>query len=422
VAGLAARPSLEAHFRARPRAAHRETAAALRAAGDGGLADLVASLRAERAQAAEEEAWRAADAAATVRGPDGIVPLAAAEAALPAERDRGRRQALSRAVAEGLALPAREAAAETRARARAEVGLVPRWKRVVEGDALLAASDDVYAEVLAYTVRDLGLAPAPRGDLQRGDLLHALALGPWQGLFPRRALAEVLDRTARALTLHLETVRVDDGARAAQWPGAHAFEARVALRRQGGAPDWLGLLDAVGQALAAAAAPPHRRHPAAPFTIGALLAGLLLDRGFLARELEVDRRHAGDVVRALALRELFRLRAAAAALRVASEVERGTAGAAWAEAHREALTRAALAAWPAGLHARDADAGRAEALLAGAARAAVLRRRLVERHDEDWWRNPRSAETLGSWLAQGGAWADEEPALADGAAWLAAAM
>ncbi len=62
------------------------------------------------------------------------------------------------------------------------------------------------------------------------------------------------------------------------------------------------------------------------------------------------------------------------------------------------------------------------ARLAGAARAEQLRRTLLERCDEDWWKNPRSAEVLGTWLAGGGAWAGEEPELGLGAAALVSRM
>lgn len=412
VAGLEPEPALARLFRAHGRAAHKDTAAALRADGEAALGEKVAALRAERAQAEAEEAWRAQEAAATVLGPDGPVGLNAAQAAVPRERDRERRLLLGRAVARGAALPAREQAVEQRARARAELGLTPDWERVVSADALLSASDDAYRDVLAWLARrEVGLAPAPHGELARADLLHALALHGWEGLFPRGMLALALERTAGPLRLDLGRVRVDDAARPAQWPGAHAVEARVSLRRQGGPVDWLGLFEAVGQALAAAAAPFHRRHPAAAFTFGHILAGLLLDRRFLAERVGVERKLVPDVARALALRQLFRLRARAAALRVATEVERGVSGAAWAEAHREALGLAAAASWPAGLAARDGDAGALGAALLGAARAERARRALVERFDEDWWKNPRSAEQLGTWLAAGGEGLGEEPPL-----------
>ncbi|HVI95522.1 MAG TPA: hypothetical protein VM753_16035, partial [Anaeromyxobacter sp.] len=150
VAGLESEPTLERLFAARSRAAHKESVAALRADGNDDLAARVATLRAERAQAAGEEAWRAADSAASGIGPDGPAPLAELELAVPRERDPDRRAALARAAAEAMARPAslREAAAETRARARAEVGLAPDWKVVVEGDQALAASDDAYRDVL----------------------------------------------------------------------------------------------------------------------------------------------------------------------------------------------------------------------------------------------------------------------------------
>ncbi|HTT70290.1 MAG TPA: hypothetical protein VMG32_03625, partial [Anaeromyxobacteraceae bacterium] len=75
VAGLEAAPELQAIFAAHGRAAHRETVAALRAAGEDGLALLVAALRAERVQAASEEAWRRAEVGATVASADGPVGL-----------------------------------------------------------------------------------------------------------------------------------------------------------------------------------------------------------------------------------------------------------------------------------------------------------------------------------------------------------
>ncbi|HSM92455.1 MAG TPA: hypothetical protein VLT47_06155, partial [Anaeromyxobacteraceae bacterium] len=55
VAGMERSPALTPHFQGRPAAAHRETAARLREAGDGPLAARVAALRAERAAAADEE-------------------------------------------------------------------------------------------------------------------------------------------------------------------------------------------------------------------------------------------------------------------------------------------------------------------------------------------------------------------------------
>jgi hypothetical protein len=415
VAGIEPSPSLAPLFGARSRAAHRESVAGLRALGEEGLAARVAALRAQRAAADEEEAWRAADAAAVARGPEGVLPLSTALLRLPRVPDRERRSALARAAAEAMApsLARREAAAEIRARAGAEVGLAPDWEKVLEADALLSATDDAYREVLAWLARREGLAPLPAGELERADLLFLLALPGLDGLFPAGMLALALRETLAPLGLGLGVIRIDDDERPARWPGAHAFGGRVSVRRQGGVADWEGLLDAAGRAFGAALGPPaHARDPSLPFAMGAILSGLLLDRGFLQRRLGAERKALPDLVRLLALRRLFRIRVRAASLRVASEVERGTSGAAWRSAHREALTLAARATWPDGLAARDADAPEALAALRGAARAEQLRAHWVERYDLDWWRNPRAAEAMAGLLAGGAEKADPPLVLA----------
>jgi hypothetical protein len=174
--------------------------------------------------------------------------------------------------------------------------------------------------------------------------------------------------------------------------------------------DWVALLDAAGQALAESIGPrASARDAALPFTVGALLSGLLLDRGYLARRLGVEPGAQPDLVRLLSLRRLFALRARAAALRVASEVERGTSGQAWREAYREAMALATLASWPGAMASRDADGPRHLAALRGAARAEQLRRAWVDSYDEDWWRNPRTAEALAGLIAGGSS--GEEPPL-----------
>ncbi|HTP24594.1 MAG TPA: hypothetical protein VMK12_02895 [Anaeromyxobacteraceae bacterium] len=414
VAGIEKVPRLVEVFGAHSRAAHKGVVVALESQGEKELAARVAVLRTERVQAADEEAWRAAETAASVLGPDGLVPLSTAQLAVANERDRGRRRALGTATAEAARLPAREAAAEKRAQARAEVGLVPDWDGVVEADALLAVSEDAYRDVLAFDARREGVSsePAPRGDLSRADLLYVLALHRFAGLFPRGMLFLVLQRTAAALRLDLGRIGVEEGNRPEQWPGAHAFETRVSFRRQGGACDWLGLFRAAGQALAAASLPPASRPSHAMFTMGELFAALLVDRGFLVARLGADKREVADLSRSLALRLLFEMRTRAAALRFATEVDRGMSGEAWCEAHRETMGLAALASWPRGLAARDCDSSRHAGALRGAARAEILRRALVERCDEDWWKNPRSADLLASWFAADGDRGGEEPKLA----------
>lgn len=403
-AGLEAEPALLRLFPPRGAAAHPEMVRRLRAAGDEPMARRVASLRAEWHAAEREEAWRAAEAAAVVDGPDGRLPLAEAERALPREADRARRLQLARAIADALEGPAapREAACEVRVRARAEAGLPPDWGAVVEGDQLLAATDDVWRDLLVFAARrDLGLRPAPAGDLTRADLLHLAAAPALDGLFRPSALAAAVRAAAADLGLDLERVRVDEPGAATAWPGARGEGRRVLFRAAGGLSDWPALLDALGRALAAAHHPPHARDAAFGPALGGLLAGLCLEPAWLAARLELSRAQAPEILRALGLRRLLHLRCAGAALRVATEVERGLSGQAWREAHREALSAALLAGWDGVRASRDAEAPPLAAAVRGFAEGERLRAALRERFDEDWWRNPRTREHLAGLLAAG---------------------
>jgi hypothetical protein len=228
-------------------------------------------------------------------------------------------------------------------------------------------------------------------------------------------LAIDLKWACEKLGLDLGRIRVDAEPRPAKWPGAHVFGTRVSFRALGGPGDFIDLFDAAGRALAAAHQPPHRRDAAFGHALGWLLSSLLLEPGFLADRCGLDRRDAPDLLRALRLRRLFQLRARAAALRVATEVERGTSGAAWRDGYRDAMTRALGATWDAARAARDADAPAHRDALAGARLGEALRRATVERFDEDWWRNPRTAESLAGLLAAGRVEATGEATSAAGA-------
>jgi hypothetical protein len=425
VAGMEPAPSLTSLFQGASRAAHRGSAAALREAPESGgkaLGDRVAALRAERVQAEGEEAWRAAEGTAIGHGPAGPIGIVEAERSLAREPDPERRAAFARAAAEGCgaASPAREAAVEARARARAEVGLAPDWEAVVAGDALLSASDDAWRDVVAFSARrELGRDPAGDGGLSRADLLFVLSLGRWSGLFKAGMLPRALGATSGPLRFDLGRVRVDAEARPGKWPGVHAFGARVSFGPRGGGQDWLDLLDGAGRALAASHQPPRLRNPAFGHAVGWLLSSLLLEPRWLSERCDVERRDARELVRALALRRLFALRARAAALRISAEVERGLSGRAWREGYREAMTAALGATWDAVRAARDADGEAHRAALAGAGQGEALRRSMIERFDEDWWRNPRSAGPLAALLAAGGLPEGEQGSPAAAAAALA---
>jgi hypothetical protein len=412
VAGLEPAPALARLFAAHEEATHPETVARLREAGEVSLFRVVGALRAERAAVVHEEAWRAAEAAAPVMGPDGLAPLATAEAALAREADPVRRRALATAVAAAMEPAARhrEQAAEVRIMARAANSLVPDWRQVVECDQLLDATEDAWRELLAYAARrDLGLTPQPRGDLTRADLLRLLAFPAYDGLFQRSGLAGLLRSACGAVGLDASGLRIAETTRVAAWSGPHAIGERVSFRPRGGLPDWPELLDAAGRSAIAARQPPPRRDATFAAAFGWLLSALLLEPGFLSAHLDLSKREQAEVLRALALRALFRLRAAAAAARVATEVERGMSGARWREAHREALTAACHAAWDGVRASRDAEGGPLLARVAGFAAGERLRVELRERFDEDWWRNPRAPGHLAGLLAAGRFAETEEP-------------
>jgi len=419
LAGVEPEPALGRCYAAHAAAARLENARALRDggdAGDGALAARVAAAWAEWRAAEHEEGGRAAESAVVVLGPDGRVGLAEAEAALPREPDRERRRLLARAIAEALEGPARhrEAAAEVRARARTEAGLVPDWEAVVEGDQLLDATDDAWRDLLGFFAgRDPGLAAA-RGGLSRADLLHLLAFIALDGLFRPAALTAAVRSAAGDLGLDLTRLRIDQAERRGARPGVHVEEERVVFAARGGLADWADLLDGLGRALAASLHPPHARDALFGPALGSLLAGLCLEPRWLQRRLEVERRQVPDLLRALGLRRLLGLRATGAALRVATEVERGLSGAAWREAHREALGAALDAAWDGVRASRDGAAAPLVARLRGFAAGERLRAALRERFDEDWWRNPRAREHLAGLLAAGRL-PDAEPASAPAA-------
>ena len=126
------------------------------------------------------------------------------------------------------------------------------------------------------------------------------------------------------------------------------------------------------------------------FTFGALVAGLLGNQVFLRRALGLTEAEAGRARRAFATVALFAVRLAAARVLVqpAAFVEdRRGLGWGW-EAH---VSRAVAAHVPEQLALVLPQLGlRDEARLVGALEAARLSRWLVDRHDEDWYRNPRA--------------------------------
>jgi hypothetical protein len=137
-----------------------------------------------------------------------------------------------------------------------------------------------------------------------------------------------------------------------------------------------------------------------PHACAALLEGLLREPEFLRRCAKADLSR--DDERALAIAGVIDARIAAARTLAAAQAHEQGLSADAASAHRELFARAAGAELPAGLALYDLDPFAASAELRGRALAARLRAFLRDRHDQDWWRNPRARSDLAALWGRGG--------------------
>ena len=281
-----------------------------------------------------------------------------------------------------------------------------------DGERLLAETEDVYRELLAWYLPRLadGVTPAEASWADVSRLHRAAPYDEW--FASGGALAAVRVRLgAMGLDLsaggRLRIEHVAGGPAATRThvvrvPGHIVLTVAATPGRHG----YARLLREFGRAL-------HRAYtaPDLPFAFrwlgdrsvtlayGALLRGLMRTPDWLARVhgLQGDRQR--DYVRLEALIELFALRQHAA--RLGYEIERFDSGAG-ADRFVERLTAATgLETHPA-THLWVVRPGFA---VARTLRAAQLGERLHtylrERFDEDWYRNPRTGPALEQWLARG---------------------
>lgn len=374
-------------------------------------------------------------------GLHGALPPLAVERELPFERSREQRADLEGALAEAAARDREPASAawEAAQAALAELKLgepaeaaallqARGWATLPEGEACAAQvqaacerflwlTDPVAKDLFAWLLERHTHARVHPGNAGRHDALHLLFAPRCASAFPRGELVRTVRRFAEAWGLDLSAgglVKLDEEERPLKPRGARALPvdpphaALVVLLPEEGPRALAELLGAVSEAQRLVGppgdAPPEDLwgcDPAVPVAAAAVLAALARDPLFLRRVAKTDLGR--DDERTLAVGELLLARLAAA--RALSSLEaHGLGHGARAEAfHREQFARAALCALPAGLALRELDpflGGWAE--LRGLALAARLRGFLRERHDEDWWRNPRGLAALrGLWLRGG---------------------
>jgi len=283
---------------------------------------------------------------------------------------------------------------------------------------------DLREKARAFLEATAGMVP--RADTL-GARLTAWRAGPLDGLVPRRSRPR---RVAADLATPQGFDRVlSEAVRFASEAGPAPFDPRcrvlgedvpgrvhvVASARELGVGSELLLAEALGRALALATTSPGvpaaLAHPVAGTVgraLGAAAAQLVADRAHLRRVRGLDEASAEALARAAAGWLLLAARgwAAATLLRGFPRAERpevagGLASEAWGVPVPDGLARVLLAA-PAG------PAARFRGLVGGLSVAWALREHL----DEDWARNPRTADVLRAATSRGGGlsvegWLDE---------------
>ena len=385
------------------------------------LLEACAVLAESRAAARLEDERGVLETSARVRDPDGgSLTWRTAAARLAGEENRRRREGLASGVAEasgawaGLALRRIETALET-ARGLGASDYI-QWKSglagldvaALEGEAraVLADTESAYRELLGYFLRRFELRPHPGGAAWH-DVLNLFRARPLDDSYPRGWLDTALDRWAGEVGLDVREGLVRDGGDAeGKSPGPFAValvapgNATFGWRPSGGRLDYHAALRALGPALASsyldADAPPEDRRfgdPGVPSAWANLFNALPRDWRWVKRYVADPPR--GDERRLPALAELGALREACAQALFELDLHRRGPSRDAAEAWRTNLTAAAAADFPEALWASRLAPGLAGVFaLRGRALAASLRRALLEAHDEDWWRNPRT----GPWL------------------------
>ena len=372
-----------------------------------------------------QDRLQAMEAGATLDLPEESIPLRAADPRICNEERRARREALEAARCRALAtlLPlhaelwdrahdlAQELGHPSYAALCASISGVPLEGLAPEADELLRETEDAYEEHLRwYARRHLNV---PFRELKRHDLLRLFRAPQWDAAFPPAGMVAACGAAVEKMGVDPRAegrIRPDLEARATKSP--RAFVAAVEIpdrvilvtRPAGGPDDYRSYLHELGHALHYGYT--DRRLPAEFRYLGDnavteswafLLDGLLGERGWLRRFLGMD--HPEDFLRLNAFHRLFLLRRYAAKLQYELALHGGDPPRDRAELYTHLLGRATRAEFPREMHLSDVD------LHFYAARYwrawlfhAQFREFLVERFDEEWYRNDRTGPFLiGLW-------------------------
>jgi len=399
-----------------------------------GLARLRAAVAEERARSVVtrlEEEIAAAEIAAVAEGPEGRLPLRSALRALVLEPQRGRRERLADACARAAAAEEgrradaiamqQEALARTGVTAAQLAGFDPA-KLAEEAQVALARTGDAFRELLPWALGRWvaeGVQPLPRGDLADHDLGWLESAAFLGGIFPAgaltltaRRLVEAMGFDARRQGVRLDVERREQalvGACVAR--GEKPGQAAIFLAPLGTPRDWSDLFGALAIALRAVSIAPaapaedawagDRAQEAA---FAALFRGVVRQPLFFRRVLGAGGAAAEEAARGanvLALLELRRLCALALYEREAwSRPPSRSLARTFGELCAEAIGARCDERWY--LHGLDL-ALPASTALRGLALLAAIEPAVLERCDEDWWRNPRTGPWLQGLWARGAA-------------------
>ena len=266
--------------------------------------------------------------------------------------------------------------------------------------------DDVYAETVRTKLR---MDPA---DATRADALHLLRAQEFDAHFPsasmeasiRRQTSEMgIDPDARGRIIYDTGEREGKRARAFCAPVRVPSEVYLVLRPHGGQADYRTLLHELGHALHFA-----YTRPDYPFewrwlgdnsvteSYAMLLDHLMHDAGWLARYTELGRRHAPTFLRTVGFEELHFLRRYCAKLIYETALYGGEVS--WdslPDLYVDRLTSATTFKYDSADAFVDVDPRfYAARYLRAWQLQALLTETLVERFNEDWWRNPHA----GPWI------------------------
>lgn len=378
-----------------------------------------------------DEAFAAeGSASATLEGEE--IGLRGGSVRIAAEPVRERRAALARAWP--ATFRAVEAplcrAAEARTRVAAALGFADEAAlttasegldvaaRAEDAQAVLRATADGFDDLTAYLRRrEVGRLPR-RAPAEWHDLLRAMRAPRLDGHFRPADAVPLARRTAEEAGLARPLFRTEIDASPAPSRAAGACVALVSLpgrveaslRLEGGPADLVHAFDTVGRAMALAAADPDADAadrwllpPAWLAAWGAVWRRVPIDPLWHRRALRAKSTVAIEAARGCAVRALFELRLAAAAVRTGAALARLGPTAAVREVHRDAFAAAARSTWPTERWIADAWPWREAAeALAGEALSHRLCTAAREACNQDWWRNPSAGRVLGRWLARGG--------------------